>query len=127
MKNLTEYIEEGLLDMDEESADKAVNDKGIKDMLAKCWKIISKNTKGGFKDALGRDLKIGDIVIGAHVGLLAPGKILDIDKSGIKCVVDFVGRGIDYYTNNKGQVYFGNECNKLIKIPSIEILEKIMK
>lgn len=137
MKNLIEYTEhsmtslqdiiEGLLDMDDEAADKAVNVVAAKKVVASAHK----KQNFGFGDSTpvdcyGRELNIGDLVIGNFVGCTSIGIIIEI--SGHNCAVDFTGtQKIEDFKTKDGRIRCSHLSNTLIKIPSIKIAKEIIK
>jgi hypothetical protein len=124
MKNLQDIIE-GLLDMDDEVADKAVNMVAAKKIVASAHKKQNFNFEGSV-DCYGRELNIGDLVIGNFVGCTSIGIIIKI--SGPKCAVDFTGtQSIEDFKTKDGRIRCPIDCHNLIKIPSIKIAKEIIK
>lgn len=126
MKDLQEIIE-GLLDMDDEAADKAVNTVAAKKIVASAHKKQDFGFGGSNPvDCYGRELNIGDLVIGNFVGCTSIGIIIDI--SGHNCAVDFTGaQKIEDFKTKDGRIRCSYLSNTLIKIPSIKIAKEIIK
>lgn len=138
MKNLIEYMEhsmtslqdilvEGLLDMDEKAADKAVNVVAAKKIVANAHKkhIFGSGDSTPI-DCYGRELNIGDLVIGNYVGCTSIGIIVEI--SGHNCAVDFTGtKTIEDFKTKDGRIRCPILSNLLIKIPSVKIAKEIIK
>lgn len=116
---------ESLLDMDELTADKVVEDKAIITLIQKLNKKGDVNRK--YKDVYGRELKLGDIVMGNHVGMCAIGVIIAFNENGSRCAVNFSGNPIDNFKNKDGEIACLYECGSLIKIPSFKIMQEIIK
>ena len=77
-------------------------------------------------DCYGRELNIGDLVIGNFVGCTSIGIIIDI--SGHNCAVDFTGtQSIEDFKTKDGRIRCSYLSNTLIKIPSIKIAKEIIK
>lgn len=127
MKFLKTSLHESLLDMDELTADKVVEDKAIITLIQKLNKKGNTNRK--YKDIYGRELKLGDIVMGTYVGMCAIGVIIAFNENGSRCAVNFSGGPIDSFKNKDGEIVclYLYECGNLIKIPSFKIMQEIVK
>lgn len=120
-------LHESLLDMDELTADKAVEDEAIIALIQKLRKKSNINRKYKYKDVYGRELKLGDIVMGSCVGMCAIGVIIAFNENGSRCAVNFSGNPIDNFKNKDGEIACLYECGSLIKIPSFKIMQEIVK
>ena len=126
MKDLQDIIE-GLLDMDEELADKAVNMVAAKKLVndaSKKQDVVHHSNMDGY----GHKLKERDLVIGNYVGSISIGIIIKITEDGRYCAVDFTGtQSIEDFKTKDGQIRCPIACHSLIKIPSIKIAKEIIK
>lgn len=126
MRDLQDIIE-GLLDMDEEAADKAVNVVAAKKLVNDASK---KQDVGHYSnmDCYGHKLKEGDLVIGNYVGIVAIGIIIKMTEDGRYCAVDFTGtQSIEDFKTKDGRIRCPIACHSLIKIPSLKIAKEIIK
>ena len=133
LKELKEYISEGildiadsnkanesLLDMDEESADIAVENKDIINIIKKTGSLSIKNRQP-HTDSLGHELKVGDVVVAAVRAGIKPGIILGFNdfSDGMRCEIDFDGK-----MQSTERYYY--TCKDTLKIPSYKILKEIV-
>ena len=126
MKNLKDIVE-GLLDMDEETADKAVNMVTAKKLVNDASKKQDAPHHSNM-DCYGHKLKEGDLVIGNYVGTTSIGIIVKITEDGRYCAVDFTGtQNIEDFKTRDGKIRCPYACDSLIKIPSIKMAKEIIK
>lgn len=94
------HICEGIFDIEdqEKSIDISKNIHIIKKFYSKCVKNIPK-----YKDLMGNDLKIGDIVLCGAMHFIGLGIVKDILNDGERLVVDFV---------HEDKTIFCDECIK---------------
>lgn len=126
MRDLQDIIE-GLLDMDEETADRAVNAVAAKKLVNDASKKqnVAHNSN---MDCYGHKLKEGDLVIGNYVGTTSIGIIIKITGEGGYCAVDFTGtQSIEDFKTRDGRIRCPIACHSLIKIPSLKIAKEIIK
>jgi hypothetical protein len=126
MRDLQDIIE-GLLDMDEETADRAVNVVAAKKLV----NVASKKQEAihySNMDSYGNKLKEGDLVIGNYVGIVSIGIIIKMTEDGRYCAVDFTGtQSIEDFKTRDGRIRCPIVCHSLIKIPSLKIAKEIIK
>ena len=126
MKNITDIIE-SLLDMDEKTADKAVIDSATKKILKDFNSYNPKTSGNNYFDALGREVKIGDIILTEVMGA---GIVIGFGEGGwasSRSKYVYYSRDGEKYDNfdtlNVGSVQNGS----FIKIPNVKILKELLK
>ena len=91
-------------------------------ILSGISKIALKRTIWDYDDVVdqfGRPLKVGDIVIGKHIGTIRPAIISDIN--GIKCALSFSG-DIRDSKDRYGNYKYDHNVHNLIKITKEELV-----
>ena len=130
MKNLQDILAEGLLDMDEKAADKAVINSELKKIIKQFNQYSPHSSKFKHYDAQGREVNIGDIILTENMEL---GSIIGFGNgnggwaSQISDVVYFStdGEQHDDFDNSLGVSNI--KCGYFINIPNIKILKDLLK
>lgn len=94
-------------------------------MLANLQRIkkfnkTNSNFKDWTKDAIGQELHIGDIVLGAHLGIVCFGVICAMDEE--RLAISFWGEQKDCQLRS-GKWRFDWKCNQVLKCPQSLINE----
>lgn len=127
MKNLTDILDESLLDMDEKSADKAVIDSITKKLIQNFNSIIPKSSGNDYFDTIGHEVKVGDIIL---TEIMEVGIVIGFGESGWSS-----NKSKSVYYSRDGEMYddfdtlnVGNvRVGEFIKIPNIKILKELLK
>ena len=140
MKNLIEYTEhsmtllkdtlsEGLLDMDEKAADKAVINSELKKIIKQFNQYSPHSSKFKHYDARGREVNIGDIILTENMEL---GSIIGFGNgnggwaSQSYNTIFFSRDGEPHDDFN--HIGVGNiGCGYFIKIPNVKIVKELLK
>lgn len=128
MKDLIAYMNESILDMDEENADKAVINSELKKIIKQFNQYSPHSSKFKHYDAMGREVNIGDIILTENMEL---GSVIGFGKGGwasqISDVVYFStdGEQHDDFDNSLGVSNI--KCGYFIKIPNVKLLKGLLK
>ena len=128
MTSLKDTLSEGLLDMDEKAADKAVINSNLKKIIKQFNQYNPNSSKFDYYDVMGREVKVGDIILTENMEL---GSVIGFGKGGwasqISGVVYFStdGEQHDDFDNSLGVSSI--KCGYFIKIPDIKILKDLLK
>ena len=126
MKNLKDIVE-GLLDMDEEAADKAVIDSATKKLLKDFNSYNPRIPNNYCYDALGREVKIGDIIF---TEVMEAGIVIGFGKGGWssnKVDTVYFSRDGEMYDDYDNLQVSNIRCGDFIKIPNFKVLKELLK
>ena len=123
MTSLQDIIE-GLLDMDEEAADKAVIDSMTKKLVKQCNAVNSNNNYEHF-DAWGQELKVGDVILSENFDV---GIILGFSNPSGDDII-FCTDGESHKLGDYGFERGVDKVNNgyCLKIPDVSILKSLLK
>lgn len=129
MKNLQDILAEGLLDMDEKVADKAVINSELKKIIKQFNQYSPHSSKFKHYDAMGRGVNIGDIILTENMEL---GSVIGFGEGN----GGWASRSYDtVFFSKDGEPH--DDFNRLevgdirsgyfIKIPNVKLLKGLLK
>lgn len=120
MKDLNCILVESLLDMDEESADKVVINSVVKKIIKRFNQYNPYSSKFNYFDAMGREAKIGDIILTDNMEL---GQIIGFGEMDTVFFSTDGEQHDDFDDFGVSNI----KCGYFIKIPNIKLLKELLK